>query len=426
MSFSTTVGRANWFARKTCRLCGASDLKLVSALAPMAIATTNFSTSDVPSQDALFREAVSMDLYLCGSCGHLQLMNVGNPDIQYRDYVYTTSLSLGLPRHFVDAADHLIKKLSLAKASRVVEFGSNDGTYLRAFKAVGMDIVGIDPARSIAAQATEAGIPTYSDFFNKEVAEKIRQERGAADLIVANNVIANIDDLAGVFHGAKSLLADGGAFVFETQYGVDVTESYLLDTIYHEHLSYFNVLPLVKALGQYGLELFDVERIPTKGGSIRAYVQAAKGPRRISDEVSALAKLESDIGTSVEAYYHAFENGIAALRTKIRALVDDVRARGGAVAGYGVSVGTSTLLAQFGLTDRIDFLVDDDRAKPAVLRGPGYDIPVYFGPDALVSRKPALTVVFAWRYVAPIVKANQAYRDQGGRFLVPLPAPTII
>lgn len=426
MSFSTTVGRANWFARKTCRLCGASDLKLVSALAPMAIATTNFSTSDVPSQDALFREAVPMDLYLCGSCGHLQLMNVGNPDIQYRDYVYTTSLSLGLPQHFIDAADHLIKKLGLAKGSRVVEFGSNDGTYLRAFKAVGMDVVGIDPARSIAAQATAAGIPTYSDFFNTQIAQQIRSEQGAADLIVANNVIANIDDLASVFHGAKSLLADGGAFVFETQYGLDVTESYLLDTIYHEHLSYFNVLPLVKALGQYGLELFDVERILTKGGSIRAYVQSAQGARPVSADVPALSALESSLGTSAESYYRAFEDGIAALRMKILALVDDVRARGGSIAGYGVSVGTSTLLAQFGLTDRIDFLVDDDKAKPAVLRGPGYDIPVFFGPDALASRKPALTVVFAWRYVAPILKANQAYRDQGGRFLVPLPAPIVI
>jgi SAM-dependent methyltransferase len=425
MITSVVANKPLWSLRTTCRLCGSAKIRQVVELPPMAVATPNFHLRDVPLDHRVYREPVPMPLHLCGHCGFLQIVYIGNPEIQYRDYAYTTNLSLGLPDHFVRSADHLVEKLGLRPGARVFEFGSNDGTYLRAFQACGFSVVGADPARSVAKRASAAGIPTYPDFFGTRLATIARKENGPADLIVANNVIANIDDLADIFRGVAVLLAEDGAFVFETQYGLDVTEKYLLDTIYHEHLSYFNVAPLTRSLEQFGLSLFDVERIPTKGGSIRVFVQHVKGHWPITKAVTTLVAEEARLECETDPYFKRFAAGSAEIRNAVVAAVDHIRREGGAVAGYGVSVGTSTLLGQLGLIGKIDFLVDDDREKPPILAGPGYDIPVYHSSE-LTARRPVLTVVFAWRYLDAIVSRNAAYREAGGKFLVPLPKIRLI
>jgi SAM-dependent methyltransferase len=410
--------------RDRCILCGSDRMTDVVPLAPMPIATPNFSAASGASPEAL-RAGVPLGIHQCGACGHLQVGYVGNPEFQYRDYVYTTSESLGLPDHFRRYAAEIVERLALPPGSFVVEFGSNDGTLLRAFRERGMTVLGVDPARRIAEEATARGIPTLPDFFSEAVARSIVAERGPARLCVANNVLANVDAMPDVAEGIARLLADDGVFVFETQYGADVIERTLLDTVYHEHVSYFLLTPLAAFFAAHALELFDVERIDTKGGSFRAYVQRAGGTRPRSDDLRALLAREAAEGMFAQPFYDRLTERLAEIRTDLAGRIAAARAAGDIVAGYGVSVGTSTLIAQLDVADALAFLVDDAEVRAPLLAGPGYAIPV-LRRDALTERMPAFVIVFAWRYVDAIVAKNQAYLAAGGSFVVPLPSVRVV
>jgi hypothetical protein len=283
-----------------------------------------------------------------------------------------------------------------------------------------MRVLGVDPARRIAQAATVAGIPTVPDFFTAALARRLAEEHGRAALMVANNVVANIEAMGDLADGVAALLADDGVFVFETQYGADVIEHNLLDTVYHEHISYFLLTPLVPFFAAHGLELFDVARVPTKGGSFRAFVQRSGGARATTARLRDLIDREAREGMFAPAFYDRLSHELDGIRAELRALVDGARAQGQGVAGYGVSVGTTTLLAQFGLTRDIDFLVDDAAGKAPELIGPDYAIPVV-GREELTARRPGIVIVFAWRYIEPIVAKNAAYLESGGVFVVPLP-----
>ena len=405
--------------REACVLCGSADMVEAVPLEPMPIATPNFRLPPGVSE-AAFREGVPLGIHQCRSCGHLQVVYFGNPELQYREYVYTTSLSLGLAEHFRRYAAEMIATLQLPPGALVVELGSNDGTLLRAFRDAGMRIVGVDPARRIAQEATAAGIPTLPEFFSPDVARGIAAEHGHASLIVANNVVANVADMAGLADGVAALLAPDGVFVFETQYGADVIEGNLLDTVYHEHISYFLLSPVRRFAAAHGLALFDAMRIPTKGGSFRAFVQRAEGTRPLTGRLRDLLEREEREGMFSAPFYQRLSRALTEIRAELRVLVDGARAHGKGVAGYGVSVGTTTLLAQFGLTRDIDFLVDDDAGKPPRLVGPDYAIPVV-GRAELLERMPEIVIVFAWRYADAIAAKNAAYLAAGGAFVVPLP-----
>ena len=223
-----------FYKRDTCRLCHSGRQELVVPMAGMPIGTPNFQVPDAGVDDPVFRTAVPLELYLCRDCGHLQILHVGNPEIQYRHYVYTTSISLGLREHFATYADDVVSRHKLAPKSLIVELGSNDGSLLGFFRERGMRVLGVDPAVDIARRATEQGVETIADFFTDAVGKRIRETHGAASVVIANNMIANVDDLDPLVSGVRDVLADDGLFVFETQYGLDVTEKNLLDTVYHD------------------------------------------------------------------------------------------------------------------------------------------------------------------------------------------------
>jgi SAM-dependent methyltransferase len=419
-SLSEAGAKGLFYFRHSCRLCHSERQELVVPMAGMPIGTPNFQVPDAGIDDPVFRTAVPLELFLCRECGHLQILHVGNPEIQYRHYVYTTSVSLGLRDHFANYADDVVSRHRLAPGSLVVELGSNDGSLLGFFRERGMRVLGVDPAVDIARRATEQGIETIADFFTDAVGKHIRGRHGAASVVIANNMIANVDNLDPLVTGVRDALADDGLFVFETQYGLDVTEKNLLDTVYHEHLSYFNIKPLARFFKRFGMEVVDVRHIWTKGGSIRVTVQRA-GRSTPSPEVARFIAEEDRLGVDQPAYYATYAGRIAAIRNELVALADACHAQGREVAGYGVSVGTTTLLPQFGLENRIDFLVDDDPRKGSVMAGPGYDIPI-LPPSALYQRKPAVVIVFAWRYVDAIRAKHPGYFASGGKFVVPLPA----
>jgi SAM-dependent methyltransferase len=409
--------------RADCRLCGSERLQLAVPLEAEPVVTPNVGLKAGSDAD-VERLAAPMDLYLCGQCGHLQIIDVVDPSLQYRNYLYRTSISLGLVEHFRGYAEEVLGRIAPQPGMLVVEFGSNDGSLLRHFQARGMRVLGVDPAERIAAEATAAGVETIAAFFGADIARRIAAEKGPAAIIVANNVLANINDLADVVAGLDVLLAPDGVFVFETQDGSDVIRHNLLDTIYHEHLSYFMAKPLVSFFAAKGFELIDVLPIATKGGSFRCTVQRAGGPRAAAPSVAAAIAVEERDGMYDLATYHAYAGRIAALKTELADMIGAIRSDGGTVAGYGASVGTVALLHQLRLVGAIDFLVDDSPFKAALV-GPGYEIPI-LPATALMERKPQAVVVFAWRYAEPIIAKNPAYHGQGGRFIVPLPKVTVI
>jgi SAM-dependent methyltransferase len=394
-------------------------------MAPIPIATPNFRIGSADRQSEIVRKGIPLDLHLCRQCGMLQVIYIGNAHVQFLNYVYTTSLSLGLTDHFRRHCDEVLAAVKPKPSSLVVELGSNDGTLLRFYKSKGFRVQGIDPAATIAAHATKNGIPTIANFFGASVSADIRTEQGAASLVFANNVIANIDDLSGIVQGVRELLDEDGVFVFETQYGLDVILGNLLDTVYHEHLSYFYVKPLQRFFAKNGLELIDVVHIPTKGGSIRVFVQKAAGPRAVSENVGQFIAHENNVGAYGDEIYRRLSDRIRRARIQLHDILAKAKAAGRSVAGYGVSVGTTTLLAQFELGDKLDVLFDDDRNKDPILSGPGYDLKVA-GPDEVLKFDPAVIIMFAWRYTDAILTKHQDWLHRGGVAVVPLPDVKLI
>lgn len=407
------------FNRDTCRLCGSKDQELGLSLTPTPIG------DEFVRKDRLgtAQETFSLDLFVCGDCGAVQLLKTLDPEVIYGDYMYTSSISVGLPEHFQRYAAHVADKIKPAPGGLVVELGSNEGAMLRAFKTAGMKVLGIDPASEIAKAATAAGLETMAAFFSSELAGKIRAERGAASIVVANNVFANIDDLADMAQGVRQLLADDGVFVFESSYLLDVAEKDLIDTVFHEHLSYFAVKPLGKYFERNGLQLFDVERVPTKGGSLRGYVQIAGGMRPVTKAVAELEALETKAEVDKPAALRRMGERLQTLKSGLHALLDG-EAKGKSVASFGAAVGLTTMIYHFDLAPRIEYIVDDNPGKQGTF-SPGHHIPVV-SPEEMLKRRPDYVVLLAWRYADGIIERNRAYLDSGGHFIIPLPALTVV
>ena len=406
--------------RYTCRCCGSTKIILSIPLAQTPIISPNVGEDEYQKQTGVQKIVAPLDTYLCQDCGLIQLTHVVDPALMYRNYLYRTSISKGLNEHFKSLSKVAVSRLGIPPGSLVVEFGSNDGTLLQHFKNIDMNVVGIDPAEDLAREANAAGIPTSAEFFDETTAHDIRHKHGSAALILSNNVMANIDDLIPVLKGITVLMAKKGVYIFETQYALDVFENTLLDVIYHEHLSCFSVRPIVSVFERYDLEVFDAERIPTKGGSIRIWVQHRGGPQAIKPSVNKLIKLENKTGLYDLKYHKKFSGRIKKISHELNNNIKQVQSEGGKIGAYGTSVGCAALVHQFGLENKIDFFIDDKPFK-ARLAGPGYDLPVYTG-AGVCTENPSLIIILAWRYAEMIIANHQNYLDAGGKFLVPLPA----
>lgn len=403
------------FRRDTCRLCGGNDLELVLKLVPTPAGDAYVSCKHLEKE----QESFPLDIFLCRTCGTSQLLNVIDPKILYGNYIYETSVSLGLAEHFRRYVDDVISRANPPKGALVLDIGSNDGTLLKFFKSRGMSVLGIDPAPQATQKARESDIDTLQAFFTLDLARKIKDERGHATIITANNVLANIDNLVEVVEGLHELLAPDGILVFETGYLVDLVEKKLIDNIYHEHLLYYSVKPLEAFFHRCGMELIDIERIPTKGGSLRGIVQLEGGRHTISPSVGRLMKFEIDLGVDRADIFKTFSTEIDIIKNQLVSLLRDLKAQGKTIAGYGASVGVTTLIYLFDLADVLSFIVDDNPIRQNLF-SPGCHIPV-ISPQAIYGRKPEYVLILAWRYSEPIMKKHKAYLGQGGHFIVPLP-----
>jgi SAM-dependent methyltransferase len=361
-----------------------------------------------------------LDLYLCLDCGHAQNVDVIDPEILFRDYIYVTSSSLGLVEHYRRYADDVTRVLRVGPNSLIVEIGSNDGTLLKFFRDKGMRVVGVDPAREIAATATRDGVPTLPEFFSSPLATKIRAEYGAAEIVAANNVYAHADNLADITRGIHDLLSDTGVFVFEVSYLADIIDGFLFDTIYHEHVSYHSIAPLARFFASHGMELFDIWRNASKGGSIRGFARRKRAAASlVAPVVQELIQHEAERKLATPAPFKRFAQEIALRKSRLLEFLDQHIARGARIAGYGASTTVTTLIYQFDLQSRLEFIADDNPRKCGRF-SPEAHIPV-LPSDELYVRKPEFCVILAWNYAEQIAARHPGYLRQGGRFIVPLP-----
>ncbi|MGA2940969.1 MAG: class I SAM-dependent methyltransferase [Xanthobacteraceae bacterium] len=411
---------ATHYRRDTCRLCGSRNLEIVLHYEPTPPADAYLPAN----QGHIVQESYPLDLYLCQDCGFSQLCDVLRADSIYVDYIYETKSSLGLVDHFRRYANSVLDRIQPPRGALVVDLGSNDGTLLRPFKERGMNVLGVDPAREIAHDATASGIETWPEFFTADLSRKIRKQRGGASIVTANNIYANVDELGEFTDNIRSLLGSDGVFIFESFYLGDLIENLVFDFIYHEHLSSFSVTPLAGFFRRHGMELIDAERVPTKGGSLRYTVQLEGGPRNVSKTVTDLLAEEEQRGLGRMETFRSFSTRIEAAKKELRNQLDKLKREGKAIAGYGASATTTTLVYHFGLGDYLDYLVDEYDRKQNTLM-PGLHLPV-LAPEVLQKRKTDYVVILAWRYVQPILDKNRAFREQGGKFIVPLPKLQII
>jgi hypothetical protein len=288
------------------------------------------------------------------------------------------------------------------------------------FKQKGLNILGIDPARSIAEAATNNGIETWPEFFEQKVADQIKKEKGLASLITANNVFAHADDLSGITDNIRSLLTPDGVFVFEVSYLRDVFEQTLFDTIYHEHIAYHSVIPLVNFFEAKGMDFFAAERIDSHGGSLRGMVQLSGGPHKADGTITELVEYEKQIKLDKAVTWTGYAQKIDAIRDELVDLVTGLIKAGKSIAGFGAPAKATTLMYHFDIgPEIIDFIADDSPLKQG-LYSPGLHIPVLAG-DAIYEKNPDYVVLLAWNFAPQIMANHQKYHDGGGHFIVPLP-----
>ena len=403
--------------RDNCCLCQSGNLQLVLQLASTPIGDNYLTKSQLNKSQEIY----PMRLALCSACGHLQLLDIVNPKIIYKDYIYKTSSSITLDNHFKDYAEDTIKRINIPENSFIVDIGSNEGILLKHFKNNNMRVLGVDPAAHIAKRATEQGIPTISSFFNPEVAQKIKQEYGQADVITANNVFANIDNLDEIISAIKILLSPEGIFIMESGYSVDTIEKTIFDNIHHEHLSYFSVEPLIIFFRKHRMKLIDVLHTTAKGGSIRVFVQLTQGLYQKKHSVDHHLNIEYQSRIRDPAIFDEFKIRIEKEKRRLQTVLKDLKKQGKLVVGYGAAIGSSQLIYNFEIGPYIDYIVDDNHSKQGLF-SPGLHIPVYH-PDEIYKRKSDFIIILAWRYSKPIIKKHQKYINNGGEFIIPFSNP---
>ncbi len=401
----------------TCRACGAGSLEPVLDLGKTPLANALLTEADLGKTEATF----PLTLVFCPACTLVQITEEVPPEAMFSEYLYFSSFSDTMLRHAEDIANRLVKEEKLGPKSLVVEVASNDGYLLQFYKKQGVPVLGIDPAANVAKVAEEKGIRTLVRFFGREVAEELRARGERANVIHANNVLAHVPDLNGVVDGFAKLLTDDGIGVIECPYVRDLVDKCEFDTIYHEHLCYFSLTALDHLMKRHELVVHDVERLPIHGGSLRVFVSKSRKP---TERVTSLLKEEKKSGLCELAYYKGFADRVNALKKDLVEKIDDLRSQGARIAAYGAAAKGATLVNFFGISRRhIDFVVDRSTYKQGRYM-PGARIPIH-PPEALLEKSPDFCLLLAWNFADEILEQQQAFRDRGGKFIIPIPSVRI-
>ena len=406
--------------RQTCRLCDSKNVERVVSLQPIPL-SENYSTDRNLAANA---PRYPVDVYMCADCGHVQHLDVIDPKDLWDSYTYYSGDAKGMPEHFQQVSEKIIRKCNPPAGSLVIDIGSNDGSLLKPFKTAGLRVLGIDPATEVAQRANDSGIPTIPSLMSLDLARRIREEHGPAQVICAFNVFAHADDLGEMVESVRVMLAPDGLFFFEAQYLLDIIDGVLIATIFHEHMSHHSVKPLVKFLDRHGLELIAVERARIQHGSLIGAVQLKGGHRPVEDSVKQLLALEADRHLGELQTLRDFDAKVKQLRDRTASLVATWKEQGAKIAGYGAARSGPTLISQLGLAGAIEYIVDDHPQKVGKYET-GDGIPVV-PTSELCKKMPEYTVILAWVHSQKIIESNQEYLDKGGHLVVLCPETRIV
>ena len=403
-----------------CRFCLSKKLKTYLDLGFTPLADRFLSPQQLNEPEKYYPLVV----VLCEQCGLSQLNYTVNPEELYQDeYPYSMSLTKTGTNHYENFASSVSKKFNLTNKDLIADIGSNIGILLGGFKKYGIQVLGVDPAENMAKIACKKGIETIADFFIPTVAKKIKKKYGSAKIIVGTNVFAHIFDHHQFIKALKLLLDKKGVFIFESPSFMNLIKNMEYDTIYHEHLLYLSLKPVVNFFKQFNMEVFDIENYPIHGGSFRVFI-ARKGEFPISSAVSAQLKQEKEAKIHSLKTLIEFAKKVTKNRDELTNFIKKLKNQGKKIAVISTPAKGMTLLNYCRIgPEHIDFATEKSELKIGRFT-PGTHIPIL--PDSeLIKRKPDYALLLAWNFSKEIMKNLTAYKDLGGKFIIPIPKPKI-
>jgi SAM-dependent methyltransferase len=405
----------------SCRFCAAPLRLTFCDLGMSPLANAFVKPADANAGEFFY----PLHAFVCEKCFLVQLEQFETPERMFGEYVYFSSYSDAWLDHCRRFAEAMRAKLGLGAGSLVIEVASNDGYLLQFFSEAGVPVLGIEPARNVAAAAERKGIPTLIEFFGRGLAARLAAEGRRADLLIANNVMAHVPDLNDFVAGMCQALKPEGVLTAEFPHLLRLIEEHQFDTIYHEHFSYFSFATAQRVLAQHELVIHDVEQLPTHGGSLRIHASPAEAGRVASPAVSALLNEERSAGLDRPETYAAFSVQVQQTKRALLSFMIEARNAGKHIAGYGAPAKGNTLLNHCGIrTDFLDYTVDRSPHKQGLLL-PGTRIPV-FAPNKILETRPDYVLVLPWNLKDEICEQMSAIRGWGGKFVLPIPEVVII
>jgi hypothetical protein len=403
-----------------CRYCGGTRLEKFLSLGEHPPSNSFLRADQIPSE-----ERFPLDVYFCETCCLVQLLDVVSAEEIFGDYLYLASTSKALKKHYADVVSGVAERFGLKAGDVVVDIGCNDGILLSGYPVEGLVRVGVEPSK-VADYAEAAGFQVVRAFFGPEAAKTIAARYGKAKVVTATNVFAHVDDIGGFLDGVPLLLADDGIYIIEASYLIDLIDQTLFDTIYHEHLCYLSLTAMVPFFERHGLQIFAAEKEPigASGPAIRVWAQKRGGPHAVQPSVAQMLAAEKEWGVADPARYRRYSAQVEAIRTELRALIDQTRASGARLGAYGAPAKGNTLLNYVGLTaNEIECVAETNEMKQGLVT-PGSHIPVV-SEEEFLSRMPEYALLLTWNYLDFFLK-NSDYIKRGGRFIVPIPTPRIV
>jgi hypothetical protein len=417
--FQPVAGRP---ARDACRFCGEPLQHVVSDLGMSPLCESFLRADQLGSMEPFY----PLVTYVCGQCFLVQLQEFVSGEEIFRDYAYFSSYSESWLDHCRRYSDQMIDQLGLTGDDFVVEVASNDGYLLQNFVRRGIPCLGIEPARNVAEHAVAKGVPTITEFFGVELANQLAAEGKSADLLLGKNVLAQVHDVNDFVGGMKILLAPSGTITIEFPHLMRLIAENQYDTIYHEHFSYFSFITAEAIFAAHGLAVFDVEELPTHGGSLRIYARHEEDHTRpVTERASALRARETEAGVATLEYYGAFDERVKETKRQLLEFLIGAQRAGKTVVGYGAPGKGNTLLNYCGIrTDFLQYTVDRSPHKQGKFL-PGTHIPIH-APERIFETRPDYVLILPWNIKDEIIKQMAPVREWGAQFVVPIPAVTVI